>query len=298
LSQQEWDSIQQQVRASRYRAFAQDEGGYASTNPANGWRIEYGKDGRTTLTPYQSNEGDYFIGLQLKSLGYSNQQVYKKPQKIHADKTRLVYQWDDNVQEVWTNSSNRLEQWFEIQRRPQGAKQGQRLTLQLALTTDLDVTQNGNALSFANKISYTKLKVWDKNGTEMPATMQLQDNLLSLVVDDSLASYPLTVDPSFQQQAYLKASNSESVDQFGLSVAISGDTLVVGAYREDSNATGVDGDDSNNDADRSGAAYVFTRTSGVWSQQAYMKASNAEAGDSFGWSVASSGHTLVFAAPS
>jgi hypothetical protein len=63
-------------------------------------------------------------------------------------------------------------------------------------------------------------------------------------------------------------------DVFGLSVAISGDTVVVGAFAEDSNATGVNGDQSNNSAPASGAAYVFVRSSGTWSQQAYLKASN------------------------
>ena len=203
LSDQEWGSIQQQVMMNRYKAFAQEGGSYASANIANGWHIDYGSDGHTRLTPYKSEDGDYFIALKLKSLGYSNQFDYNKPQKIFSDKTRLTYQWDENVKEVWTNSSNRLEQWFEIQQRPQGARQDQQLTLQMVLTTDLQVAQNGNTLNFSNKISYDKLKVWDSSGTEIPASMHLQDNILSLVVEDSLAIYPLTIDPSFQQQAYL-----------------------------------------------------------------------------------------------
>jgi hypothetical protein len=48
------------------------------------------------------------------------------------------------------------------------------------------------------------------------------------------------------EQAYLKASNTGTLDEFGYSVAIFGDTVVVGAYREDSNATGVNNDGSNN----------------------------------------------------
>jgi len=63
----------------------------------------------------------------------ASQSRYKKPRKIVSDNTKLTYQWDDNVKEVWTNSSNRLEQWFEIQQRPGTAKQDQQLTLQLAL---------------------------------------------------------------------------------------------------------------------------------------------------------------------
>ena len=59
------------------------------------------------------------------------------------------------------------------------------------------------------------------------------------------------------QQAYLKASNTGAGDWFGYSVAVSGGTVVVGAYAEDSSATGVNGDQADNSASYAGAAYVF-----------------------------------------
>ena len=109
--------------------------------------------------------------------------------------------------------------------------------------------------------------------------------------------------PPFAQQAYLKASNTGASDLFGLSVALSGDTLAVGAYFEGSAATGIDGNQADNSAVSSGAVYVFTRTGGVWSQQAYLKASNTGGidqfglgGDQFGYSVALSGDTLAVGA--
>ena len=102
---------------------------------------------------------------------------------------------------------------------------------------------------------------------------------------------------TWSQQAYLKASNTEAGDQFGISVAISGDTIVVGANSDDSNATGVDGDQSDNSAVQSGAAYVFTRSGSTWSQQAYLKASNTGAGDAFAGEVAIAGDTIVVGAP-
>ena len=49
----------------------------------------------------------------------------------------------------------------------------------------------------------------------------------------------------WSQQAYVKASNTDAGDQFGWSVALSGDTLAVGAHGEDSAGTGIDGDQSN-----------------------------------------------------
>ena len=101
---------------------------------------------------------------------------------------------------------------------------------------------------------------------------------------------------TWSQQAYLKASNTGIGDEFGLSVAISYDTIVVGGWRERSSATGINGDQSNDSALEAGAAYVFTRSGTAWSQQAYLKASNTGAVDRFGRSVAISGDTLVVGA--
>jgi len=101
----------------------------------------------------------------------------------------------------------------------------------------------------------------------------------------------------FAQRANVKASNTEAGDSFGFGVALSGDTLAVSAYLEDSPGTGVDGGgEALNGADSSGAVYVFTRIAGVWSQQAYIKASNTERGDRFGFSIALSGDTLAVGA--
>lgn len=104
-----------------------------------------------------------------------------------------------------------------------------------------------------------------------------------------------------QAIGYLKAASVDSSDTFGTSVAVSGDgaTVVVGVPGEDSNATGIDGNVANNSAAGSGAAYVFARAAGVWSQQAYLKASNTTAGNAFGKTVAisSDGSTIGIAAP-
>jgi hypothetical protein len=98
---------------------------------------------------------------------------------------------------------------------------------------------------------------------------------------------------NWSQEAYLKPSNTGLEDRFGAAVAISGDTVVVGARYEDSSARGVNENENNDAAANSGAAYVFVRTGTNWSQQAYLKASNADAGDFFGDSVAVDGDTVV-----
>ena len=101
---------------------------------------------------------------------------------------------------------------------------------------------------------------------------------------------------TWTQQAYLKASNAGASDLFGSALALSGDTLIVGAREEDSNATGIGGNELDDSASNSGAAYVFVRNGTSWSQQAYLKASNTGAEDRFGWSVALDGDTAVVGA--
>ena len=91
------------------------------------------------------------------------------------------------------------------------------------------------------------------------------------------------------QVAKLTANDGAVDDLFGYSVSISGDTIVIGAYKDSDNGTW------------SGSAYVFTRnTAGNlasgWTQVAKLTASDAASGDLFGYSVSISGDTMVIAA--
>ena len=103
----------------------------------------------------------------------------------------------------------------------------------------------------------------------------------------------LSAAPGINGQASLKVSNEiakleatdgAAGDRLGFSVAVSGDTAVVGAPH-DSDKGGV-----------SGSAYVFVRNGTSWDQQAKLLASDGFGGDSFGSSVAVSGDTVVVAA--
>ncbi|MBI3772000.1 MAG: integrin [Gammaproteobacteria bacterium] len=118
----------------------------------------------------------------------------------------------------------------------------------------------------------------DSNSVTMPV-----DNSAT----DSGAVYVFTFSGSWAQQKYLKASNAEANDGFGSAVALNveGDTLAVGAYHESGSVVGINGTESSNTAPTAGAAYVYSNVSAVWSQKAYVKASNTAAGDNFGHAV-------------
>jgi hypothetical protein len=114
---------------------------------------------------------------------------------------------------------------------------------------------------------------------------------------------------AWTQQAYIKASNTGNAgegdipgegDQFGFSLALSddGNTLAVGAPSEDSNGSGVNGNQKDESALTAGAVYVYARSANTWTQQAYIKSDAppmATAGDQFGYSVAlnADGNTLA-----
>ncbi|MCE5340561.1 MAG: FG-GAP repeat protein [Planctomycetaceae bacterium] len=79
----------------------------------------------------------------------------------------------------------------------------------------------------------------------------------------------------------INASDGVLGDSFGCAVAVSGDWAVVGAYADESSK---------------GAAYVYRRVSGAWTQQQKLTASDGAAGDCFGISVAINGDYIIVGA--
>jgi hypothetical protein len=90
---------------------------------------------------------------------------------------------------------------------------------------------------------------------------------------------------TWSRQAKLTAADAEARDEFGRSVSTDGDTALVGAYLADPDGMS-----------EAGAAYVFTRSGGTWSQQAKLTAADAEAVDWFGVSVSVAGDTALVGA--
>jgi hypothetical protein len=93
------------------------------------------------------------------------------------------------------------------------------------------------------------------------------------------------INGNWQQTTRLSASDGMPGDQFGFAIALDGETLIVGANEHD--PSGIY---------NAGAAYVFTRINGVWSQQEKLVASDASADAAFGGSVAVEGNTTLVGA--
>ena len=301
LSDSNWSGIRLAYERQRH-AVAPVEGGFEARNPGQQWRIRF--DGRGFVT--QPDAAAWQWGLELDSFGFSEHEhvVENRPTRVQADGGRVAYDWDSTLQEWFVNEARGFEHGFTVNTRPSVADSlNQPATLNFLLSVrgglQPEVQADGTGVNFVDAegntaVTYDGLTVLDANGQKLPSWFEaLADSkLLRIVVDERGARYPLTVDP-FARQAYLKASNTGAGDYFGQSVAISGNTVVVGAIFEDSNATGINGNQSNNLLVESGAAYVFVRNGNTWTQQAYLKASNTGASDEFGYSVAISGDTVV-----
>jgi hypothetical protein len=139
---------------------------------------------------------------------------------------------------------------------------------------------------------------------ESSAAAGIDGNQLDNTSPSSGAVYVFVDDGrgGWRQQAYLKASNSDTADIFGTAITVSADgsQLLVGAPWEDSHAIGIDGDLWSGAAPSSGAVYAFRRDpTNRWIQQSYIKAPNTDAGDEFGASisVSAAGDALAVAAP-
>jgi uncharacterized repeat protein (TIGR01451 family) len=281
---------------------------FTFNNPAQELRARF--DGRGLALESGTAPDRLRLTMRLQSLGYGERQLPVGPGEISAAGQRVesAHSLDGGpaavVREWFVNRPEGLEHGFTLAEPPGERWAGQPLRLVLSLGGELRAREvkGGQALELVDAtgrrvLRYDHLRVNDAEGRELPARLRVAGGELSFEIDDAGARFPVTIDPTFtQQQAYLKASNTEGFQFFGFSVAISGDTLVVGAMLENSSATGVDGDQSDNSAEWAGAAYVFVRSAGAWSQQAYLKASNTDADDRFGESVAISGDTIVVGA--
>jgi hypothetical protein len=208
-----------------------------------------------------------------------------------ATENRLEYR-RGGVIEWYLNGPLGVEQGFDVLERPQGHGP---LTLEVLLTGDLRpkvlcdgrielVDENG-----ATRLLYSDIFAEDAAGKSLSARMSLSvdGSAIRLEVEDAFAVYPVRIDPLvWAQKEKLVVSDGAAGDYFGYSIAMDGDTAVVGAP----------GEDIGSNADQ-GAAYVFVRGASGWQIQAKLTASDGGADDGFGTSVAVSGDTAVVGAP-
>jgi uncharacterized repeat protein (TIGR01451 family) len=226
-------------------------------------------------------------GISLRGMGRGNQADDVQAPEIVQTGERLEYR-RGALTEWYRDTALGVEQGFTISEPTKG---NGKLVLHLDLSTNVEGKLNDDerGLSFAGAdgktLRYDNLKAYDANHVELDAKMIYNPAQVVIQVDDRGAAYPITIDPMIYMEQKVIAIDGASSDFFGLSVAISGDTAIVGAH----------GDNVGANTDQ-GSAYVFVRNGNTWSQQAKLTASDGAANDNFGISVAISGDTALIGA--
>ena len=272
LAPTEQRSIREQIEAYEHR-FTEE---LAAVNAANGFGVHYDTAAaELAVAPFGQGEGAWAwrIGLANGKAG-----------RTSTDGDRLTIEHGDGVTGWFVNEPTGVEQGFTLTKPPIDGK------LTLACTTDLVPVLEGapgednQAVRFDDPhtgetvLRYTELFVYDAYGKRVPAHMELGEsslsfspNEISLALNDTGATYPLTVDPTITTLTNVipEPDDTAASDRFlyGRSVAISGDTLVAGVVDADFGGEG--------------SVYVFERTRGKWELKQRLSPSDPADGQSF-----------------
>ena len=277
-----------QVEGGQAYAARRAGGALVAANVAQRFETRF-EEGRVEVAS-QGDDAPWTFTMRLTGIGRGTMEAHAPTGGAEARGQRIEIPREGGVVEWYENGQAGLEQGFRLAERPPGES-----PLEVAIATGGNLSPRPSEVetdcvelvSEGRRIAarYSELYAYDATGRLLPVGIRSARDEMRLVVDDAAAVYPLEIDPLLvTQQAKLLAADGELGELFGYSVSVSGDTAVVGAYRDD---------DMGNFA---GAAYVFLRSGGIWTQQAKLLAADGAADDMFGYSVSVSGDTAVVGA--
>jgi hypothetical protein len=252
-----YGSLQEAVAATRYQirwedqpALRQAPASYHAPNPAQRMNAYFTPEG-FHLAPQResrdaadldraSDQPAWQAEMKLIGYGYGESLATVGPAELIAKDNRIEYRRGSlPLTEWYINKQEGIEQGFTIES-PAGIRsEGERLRLTLELSGDLraESVEEGRALVFKRAngeavMRYIGLHAYDAKGRMLPAAMKVSEGRVMLEVEEREAVYPVTIDPLFtrvftEQQ---KLTGGMAEGHFGGSVAISGDTVVVGAW--------------------------------------------------------------------
>ena len=285
LSPESAGNLELRIEETLY-AFRYDErsGSWSAQNHAQQSSIRADRSGAVTIASANGS-----IGMQLTALGRDGNYWRAGPGTPGGDGTRLTIQRDGNT-EWYVNDNAGIEHGMDIAARTDGTGP---LRAIFSLSGDLTPSLAGQDVVFSDEggpvFQYTGLIAQDARGNHLPARLILDGTTLSWEIDDDGAHYPIRIDPVVTQVKILSASHGVIKDYFGTSVAVSGDTAIIGSPHANSG-----------DFALAGKAYVLSRNQGGannWGEVKILTASDAAAKNLFGDSVAIDGETVLVGSP-
>jgi IPT/TIG domain len=254
--------------------------GLGAANPAQHMQLRFSASGVAL------SAGHVHLALSLRGVGRGRalRLLGSVAPRFAANRVSYVR---DGLDEWYVNGPLGLEQGFDLNRRPAGSGV---LTLAVAFSgASRARLRDGGALLSGpgGTLRYEGLAASDARGRPLHAWLGLSGGRLLIHVDDRGARYPIRIDPFIEQGEVLKGGGEVGEGAFGYSVALSadGNTALIGAANDDGG---------------NGAAWVFTRAGGVWTQQGQKLTGGIESGPGeLGAAVALSadGDTALLGAP-
>lgn len=279
-----------EISSTNYQFSTEEDGTLTASNSANNFKVLV-QDTEIEVTALDQETRDWQVELSLTAVGRDGIVIPVESASAELDGNKLELA-RGNVIEWYENDDRGLKQSFSIEVKPVAQVSELPLGLEMTILSDLHsrVINDGQGVLFATNegrviLKYEELLVWDANDKELPAHLGLENDILTIFVDDSDAVYPITIDPLlYTEEAKLTASDGLAGDSFGFAVDICGNTAVVSAKGDDTLGTVA------------GSAYIFERTGTVWTEQVEIFGSDTAAGDNFGQDVAICGDTIVVGA--
>lgn len=275
------------VEALRLAIEPAANGHYRAENPGNRLQLDFGAD---ALAVSSSDKGESWSWrLRLTGYGTPDHILPVQPVGAAVKDNRIEFRRGP-IAEWYENRPAGLEQGFTLEEPPKAGTDWAVLRVAVAGGLAPSPAEDGQSVTFAMPdgraiLSYCDLEVIDAAGRILPARLALSGDLLSIEFDVRGGAWPVVVDP-LVKSATAFASDGSGADWFGFSVAISGDTAVVGAPADNFSGTAR------------GSADVFVRNSGVWSRQKqHLVPATTYASEYFGFAVAVYGDTAVVGAP-
>jgi trimeric autotransporter adhesin len=262
-------------------------GGFRASNSRHDLRIDFSRRGVAV------GSGPDQVAFKLRKAGYGDALSPVQAAAPRREANRIEYR-RGRLTEWYVNGPLGLEQGFTLTSPPARRAAGP-LTLALSVSGNLDasVDEGSRGLALARRRSpalrYGGLTATDAAGRGLPARLELAKGTLLVRVDDAQARYPVVIDP-FLFKATLFPSNFDEIQlccSFGTAVAVSGDTIVIGAQNLGSGLPGL--------------AYIFVKPASGWTgnlnETAKLVPSVRETADHFGASVAIDGDTVIVGSP-
>ena len=207
-------SLGEAMAASRYSIYptknapiADQKEVFEAKNPRQAFSTYFAKDGVHLISKAEDNK--WRIKMNLTGYGYGDDitnveqiktEVQKKKSRIEITKSQIANQ-TSQITEWYENSASGLEQGWTINEKQANANDDElKLVLELGGDLKAKLAADKQAIDFVRAndeavVRYDKLKSWDASGKELPSRMELNNETLSIVVDDKNAKYPITVDP-------------------------------------------------------------------------------------------------------